>query len=219
MNFSRYLLPCVALAVAATLPGCGGEDPKKEARTSVDALFDAIKRTDYNSALALYSPVFFASTPAQEWAKILQSVQQRYGLMQSFQVLSIVPEKRSGPQAGMYVAFICNVTYQRATLRENVVLVKPTGMKSYSITAHTITAQDTGNAQPAQQPQPQAQPRPQQPPPTQQPQAPQAQPQPQAPGMPPTQQPQPQAPQAAIPPATPTPAPAATPPATPAPTP
>lgn len=188
MNFRLPGLFVLPLIASALLTGCGGPDPKEEAKESFDVIFDNLKRSDIEGALMLYSPSFFKSTSRQEWLEQLRKIHASFGPVVSYEILSSMSEKRKVPIPGTYVGFNCKVNYQRGGtyLMENIVLVRPEGLQSFTISGHSITQPGPRTPQqaPLQQPQqPQAQPPQQQPPLPQpgQPQQPQAPP---APGTP-----------------------------------
>lgn len=126
--------------VVSLVAGCGFTEGKEEAEQLAGRLFDSVRSHDFDTAMTYYSEAFFNQTSQDEWTTVLNSLNQKLGDLQSYELNGWNVKKQvhtSG--SGTFVSLQYHVTYARYPATEVLVLFKPVG-GDYKVLSHNINS-------------------------------------------------------------------------------
>ncbi len=123
MKISRIIISAL---IVLLLAGCGYDRgvSKQEIITAIaDEYFKAFQNNDFEKALALYSPKFFAQTPKEKWAESLKKVKSQLGDLSAYELI----ESETIPYYGQDTLYLLvyKVTYSNFSAQEILGLAKP----------------------------------------------------------------------------------------------
>lgn len=126
------------ILVAATA-GCDSKAVLQEARSVIDAYYEAIEEQDFNAALQLYGERFFEQVERPAWAQALRAQQATLGAYQSHELSNKrVHEPLSSRYGGPLVILVYRVQYAEAEAIEKFTLMRKPDGDRLQIVGHNI---------------------------------------------------------------------------------
>jgi hypothetical protein len=135
---NRFLILFFVLTCVLTV-SCGVD--KGKAEEVANAYFEAIKVSDFNTALTFYSDAFFEKTPKDKAYQALSDFKNKYGELVSYKqtkwsiIHSAGDEKH--PKGNTYV-FKYDLTYTKYAATADLTLFQPDSDNSMSIQGYNI---------------------------------------------------------------------------------
>ena len=133
----RGFCVCITLTLLLfTASGCLVFNGKDEAEKTVQKLYTAIQRGDYNTALDLYSNKFYEKTSRSEWGKMLKNINNKLGDVKEY--------KSNGwrvntTTSGTFIMLNYEVKYTKYSAVESFNIQKEG--KTYKIVGHNINSE------------------------------------------------------------------------------
>lgn len=138
MFFANKIIRAIAIVCIALLASCEGDVPDDDAVVQRGiAFYDLLKTKNFDGALDLYAPEFFQSRPRDEWKQHLQTIQQKLGDLQSFELKRQQADLR---YSGKFFIYEYRVVYVNETSWETVTFFVPVAGGEVKVFGHQIKA-------------------------------------------------------------------------------
>ena len=115
--------------MAALCVGCSFSADKKEAEGLAEQYFADIRGSDFEGALALYSPRFFAVTSREQWLLFLKEQRSRCGTPKTHTLTNWNVFSSFGINSGTRTTLTYEVEYSSCRVSESLTTFKPSGGK------------------------------------------------------------------------------------------
>jgi hypothetical protein len=138
-TIARLRLLFVVAAVFVPLTGCNPIQEERNAETTTNGYFAAVKGHEFAQATDYYAPAFFEKMPRESWRQTLESLNVKLGTLKDYKLTSWQGDARfgAGPQSGTFYTLQYDVTYTNAHANETFILQKaPDG--GFKIISHQI---------------------------------------------------------------------------------
>jgi hypothetical protein len=138
----RLVVSCLLLIfVASALPGCvcSITEDKEAAERTMNSVFECIRDRDYESALQYYSIEFFGETPEDQWTDILETINEKLGDLQSWDLDRWKTTRMTGTKCGTYVDMTYRTQYSKYDAVETVTLKK--SGSAFKVLGHNINSE------------------------------------------------------------------------------
>ena len=130
-------VPCAAGLVALLgLAACGPYGAREDAQRVAERYFAAAAGENYDAALALYAPQFFAATPREQFRTVLSDVHGRCGAPEAHTLTSWSAQSNFADGSSR-VNLVYDVHYARCRVTETIGLSAARGA-SLKIIAHHL---------------------------------------------------------------------------------
>lgn len=140
MNAVQHMARVMVAALLTLMSGaCSTPVPSDGAVQKLGTeLFTALKAKDFERALDYYAPEFFQSRPREHWKAHLQTVQQKLGDLQSFELRRKQVDVR---YTGTFFIYEYSVAYANAKSWETVTFfIHVSGEQPVQVFGHQIKA-------------------------------------------------------------------------------
>jgi hypothetical protein len=138
-----FLTLAAALALLG-LSACGPYSAREDAQRVAERYFAAAAGENYDAALALYAPQFFAATPRDEFRTVLSDMHGRCGAPEAHTLTSWSAQSNFGDGSSR-VNLVYDVHYARCRVTETLGLSAPRG-GALKIIAHHLQLTAGGQA-------------------------------------------------------------------------
>jgi len=139
MDLVRSGLALLAVLIIATISACTNTAPSDAAVEKLGVEFySALKAKDFERALDFYAPDFFNGRPREEWKAHLQTIQQKLGDLQSFELRRQQVDVR---YTGTFYIYEYSVAYANEKSWETVTFfIHVSGDQPVKVFGHQIKA-------------------------------------------------------------------------------
>jgi len=132
----RFLRQCTVLFFAGLLSAClTPADQTKDAEAIVQQLHEAMMQQDWDRAVSLYHPSFFAELDREAWRAHLARIVREHGKL--LRVEKVFSQKDARLQADYYI-FSYRLHFSRGTLQETITVGKGVNENELRILAHRL---------------------------------------------------------------------------------
>jgi hypothetical protein len=115
----RAAFVLAAIAIVPVLAGCGFSKKKQAAEQVAATYFEAMKKPDFDAAIANFSPTFFEKTPKEKWLGTLEAIHARFGCLQSYEQTGFKVNKgKSELGEGYFVELTFRTNYEKGSASE-----------------------------------------------------------------------------------------------------